>query len=79
MAMTDRIQAVFEDVLELDSVDLRDETSPKTVPEWDSIANVRLMAALEREFGVSLGLEDIMAIDNVGDIRRVLAAKGVPA
>ena len=79
MDMTDRIQAVFKDVLELDSGDLRDETSPKTLPEWDSIANVRLMAALEREFGVSLGLEDIMVIGNVGDIRRVLAAKGVPA
>ena len=33
--------------------------SPDTVPDWDSIATVTLLAAVEDEFGVAIDVADI--------------------
>jgi acyl carrier protein len=74
----DRLRDVFCEVLGLPPDRLSDATSPETTTEWDSLAAMNLVAALEETFGVELTTTEIMRMRSVGIAREVLRAKGVP-
>lgn len=57
---------------------LNDESGPENVREWDSVAAMSLVAAVEDTFGVTLSTREIVAMRTIGIARKVLAAKGVP-
>ena len=51
------------------SVDLvQDELSVGDIPEWDSLAHMRLIAALDSELGIVLDIEQSLDIEDVRDI-----------
>jgi acyl carrier protein len=75
--MTDALIALFAEELDVESSALNDQSSPDTVESWDSLAAVRLVAALESEFGVSLTAREIMRMRSIGIAREVLREKNV--
>ena len=48
-----RVQEVFREELELDDLELTDETTADDVEEWDSLSHVQLVVALEKAFAVN--------------------------
>ncbi|EKF9607434.1 TPA: phosphopantetheine-binding protein, partial [Vibrio cholerae] len=38
------------------------------IPEWDSLAHMRIIAALESDLGVVLDIEQVLEIEDVEDI-----------
>ena len=50
---------------------------PDEIQDWDSLAHLNLVMVLGEKFNVSLEFEEVMSIENVGDIFRVLDDKGV--
>jgi acyl carrier protein len=74
-ATDDRITAVFQEVFTNDGLMLTDETTFADVPGWDSLAHVKLISALEAEFGTKFSVRDVMKMTTVGAIRQVIAAK----
>ena len=73
----DRLRDLFCEVLGLPQDRVSDATSPETTSEWDSLAAMNLVAALEETFGVELTTTEIMRMRSVGIVREVLRAKGV--
>jgi len=73
----DRLRGVFAEVLGLPPDRVTDATSPDSTSEWDSLAAMNLVAALEETFGVELTTTEIMRMRSVGIVREVLRAKGV--
>ena len=61
----------------IDVVSLNDQSSPETVAEWDSVASMALVAAIEDAFEVSFSTREIVAMRTIGLARKVLRAKGV--
>ena len=53
--------------------EVSDETSPIEVASWDSIGQLRLTLELEKQFNVKLSIDDLMSMNNVGDIVTVLS------
>jgi acyl carrier protein len=51
------------------------DTLPTDVPQWDSMSHVTLAICLEDTFGVTLDVDDLMAMENVREICRVLQCK----
>jgi len=43
------------------------------VPEWDSAKHVELVMAVEQEFGVNLPVGELLGIQQVGDLVKLLA------
>ena len=72
----DRLLAVFAEVLGLPPERLGEDTSPDTTSEWDSLAAMNLVAALEEAFGVEFTTTEIMRMRTIGIAREVLRAKG---
>ena len=54
-----------------------DELTMAEVETWDSLQHMNLIASLEQVFGVELTFEEIISMQSVGEIKRVLSSKGV--
>ncbi len=57
-----------------DSIDER--SSPDTIPAWDSLGHLQLVAALESHYEVRFNLREIQSMDSVTNIEAVLRARG---
>jgi acyl carrier protein len=75
--MTARVAKVFSDVLGIMPEQVTDETSPDNTPQWDSMAAMTLVVAIEDEFDVRLSTAEIISMRNVAIVRKVLATKGI--
>jgi acyl carrier protein len=72
-----RLQQVFREVFENNKLTLSDALSPETMPQWDSLAHVKLIMASEEEFGVKFSIEETVESTSVGQLKAVLVSKGV--
>ena len=55
-----RLRRVFSQVLGLSAEAVGDATAPDNTAQWDSLAHLRLVMAVEGEFGVTIPAEQIM-------------------
>ena len=70
-----QVQEVFRDELELDDLELTDETTADDVEEWDSLSHVQLVVALEKAFGIKFTSREILSWDNIGDLVDCISKK----
>ncbi|MGB3290147.1 MAG: acyl carrier protein [Burkholderiaceae bacterium] len=71
------LEAIFRDLFLDDRIELSETTSPADIAEWDSLAHVSLLAAVERSFGVRFTAEDMSQINNVSTLLAILKARKV--
>lgn len=64
---TSSIIEIFNDILDLEPGQLTPESTPEDIDEWDSMANVNIIVALEEEFKIKFKLEDIQDVKTVND------------
>jgi acyl carrier protein len=70
-----RVQKAFNSVFDLDPQLVTLDTAPKDITAWDSMGHVTLASHLEQEFHVNLDIDELMAMENVREIVRILEAK----
>mgnify|MGYP001424900247 FL=1 len=58
---------IFNDILDLEEGQLTPESSPEDIDEWDSMATVNIIVALEEEFKIKFKLDDIQDVKVVND------------
>ncbi len=64
-----KLNEIFEDVLDLDETpSLNDETSSNDIEEWDSLAQIQLIVAIEKAFSIKFSSKEIMSWNNVGEM-----------
>jgi acyl carrier protein len=68
----DRLRQTVAQVLGVTTQLLSEESSPSTISSWDSLGHLNLVIALEEEFEVNLSAEEVLAMSNIGSIRRIL-------
>ncbi|HLC74251.1 MAG TPA: acyl carrier protein [Candidatus Nanoarchaeia archaeon] len=72
-----KLNDILARVLEISNESITDETSPASVPSWDSFNGLMLVSELEREFNVHFTMEEVVAVKNVKDIKEALQRHGV--
>ncbi|MFN7939194.1 MAG: acyl carrier protein [Bryobacteraceae bacterium] len=75
--MHDRIQQAMREVFDNDNLVVTDDLSVDTFPDWDSLSQVKLIIALQEEFGVTFQTEEVLEATSVGKLKGLLASKGV--
>jgi acyl carrier protein len=63
-ALNGRLTGLVARVLDLPAVEV-DKASADSTPGWDSLAHLRLLMAVEEEFGVSFSPDEIPELDSV--------------
>jgi acyl carrier protein len=72
-----RLQNVFQEVFDDEALEVTDATSSKTLPNWDSFAQVKLIVGLEEEFDVKFTTDEVATLSTAGDLKRAIEAKGI--
>ena len=70
-----RITDVVRDQLDDDEIALTPTTEANSVDGWDSLAHVRIMIAVEEEFGVRFQTSEITSLKNVGGLVALVRSK----
>jgi len=63
-ALNGRLSGLVARVLDLPAAEV-DNASADSTPGWDSLAHLRLLMAVEEEFGVSFSPDEIPELDSV--------------
>lgn len=74
--MDERLGSVLADVFGMRAADIHPGLAKGDVASWDSLKQMDLVMSLEREYGITLEIIDIVAMTSVAAIVEVLAAKG---
>ncbi|MBI4609345.1 MAG: acyl carrier protein [Candidatus Rokubacteria bacterium] len=75
--MDRRFREAVAEVLKVAPEQINDESSPKTVPSWDSLNHLLLVAHLETVFDTEMTTEEVVGIGCIADLRKILEAHGV--
>ncbi len=71
----ERLKRVILRELELEDFDLDGSTQPSEVPGWDSLSHVRVIDAVEAEFGLRFRSLEIVRLRDVGDLAALVERK----
>lgn len=66
------VEEIVGKILNIDSSNVDDNTSPENTEEWDSFNGLLLVSELEKNFKVQFDIEEIIVVKNVGDIKKTL-------
>lgn len=69
-------KAVAAEHFKIPEADVSDSLTAKDIPAWDSMNYLLFIAELEKEFGVSFSMDEVLSADSLGSIRKLLIAKG---
>ncbi len=64
----ERLNEVFADVFDDDSIILSDETTAADIDGWDSLRHITLLAAIEDEFEIEFTMGATVKMKNVGEM-----------
>lgn len=70
-----RVQKAFHLAFDLEPHSIALDTQPNDVPAWDSLGHIELASSLEREFNISFDVDELMAMENVREIIRIVQSK----
>ena len=68
-----KLQDIFRDVFDDDRLVITRATTAADIPDWDSLAQINLIVAIERDFNIKVSLDAIETMSNVGDMLDLLA------
>jgi len=71
----DDVKALVANTLGVATDQIHDELAVGEIPEWDSLAHMRIITALEVDFGVVLDIEQTLDIEDVEDIVEAVTNK----
>ena len=71
-----RLEATFREVFDDDALTLTVGFTRDDLEAWDSLGHIRLISAIEEDFGLTLTLEEIELMTSVATIESTLAARG---
>ena len=69
------VENLLSEVLQIPTATITEDLTMKDVVAWDSLKHMELIVSLEQSFGIQLSFEEIVAMQSVGEIKRVLRDK----
>lgn len=63
-----KVNEIFRDVLDDDSIQMNDATTAADVEGWDSLSHIQLVVAVEKAFKIKFTSLEIMSWKNVGEM-----------
>ena len=63
-----RVNKVFQDVFDDESISVTAHTTSEDIEDWDSLEHINLIVAIENEFGIKFGMNEVTSMKNVGEM-----------
>lgn len=72
----ERLNKVFRDVFDDETIVLHDETTADDIDEWDSFEHINLVVAVEEEFSFKIPMGKVVTMKNVGEMVDIILELG---
>lgn len=69
------LQPIFRDILDQPSLNIARESNASNVADWDSLAHVNLVTAIQQRYSIKFALGELQDLKNVGDMVDLIAVK----
>jgi acyl carrier protein len=73
--LLEELQPIFRDVLDQPNLIITRESNASTVEDWDSLAHVNLVTAIEKRYKIRFALGELQELKNVGDMIDLMKTK----
>jgi acyl carrier protein len=68
----EKLTAIFRQVFDDETIIARPEMTAADVKRWDSLSHIDMIVLVEEAFGIRLPTREVVRLQNVGDLIRVL-------
>lgn len=70
-----RLNNVFRDVFDDDSIIVGTGTTASDIEDWDSLEHINLIVAVEQEFGIKFTMHEVTSMNNVGNMVDIIISR----
>ena len=70
-----KLNKVFKEVFDDESLKITEKTTAKDVDGWDSLMHITLIAEVEDAFHVKFSMKEVTGMKNVGEMAKLIEAK----
>jgi acyl carrier protein len=70
-----KVREAFKAVFDVEPQSVTLEASAGDIPGWNSLGHLSLTTNLEQTFGISFDVDELMEMENVREIVRIVSAK----
>lgn len=71
----ERLNEVFRDVFDDDTIEVDDLTTADDIDDWDSLEHINLIAAVEKEFGIKFRMGEVSGMQDVGEMVEIIMSR----
>jgi len=68
---------IIASVLNIDASTLSEQSNATNTANWDSLRHIEVILAVETAYGIRFAINEVVNMQNLGDMRTVLETKGV--
>ncbi len=72
----ERLNGVFQEVFDDDSIEVHDKTTAEDIEDWDSFEHINLIVAIEEEFHFKIPMGKTVTMENVGEMVDLILEMG---
>ncbi len=73
----DKLKEIFSSSLGIKLDDIKENLKYHSIPQWDSIAHMTLVAAIDDAFGTMLDTDDVINLSSFDKAKEILKKYGV--
>lgn len=71
----ERLNEVFRDVFDDRKITVDENTTADDIEDWDSLAHINLISAVEDEFGMRFKMGEVSTMKNVGEMVEIIQSR----
>lgn len=72
MTNEEKLREIFAEALGIDSNQVTEDLAYNTIPEWDSIAHMALIAEIDDQFDTMLDTDDVLDMSTFAKAKEIL-------
>lgn len=69
------VKIIFKDVFDDETLEVNEKSCADNVEDWDSLAQMNLIVAMEKHFQVHFSVEEIVKLKNVGEMVKLIESR----
>lgn len=70
-----KLDSIFRDVFDDDSISVTPELRASDVQDWDSLSHIRLILSVQKAFKIKFSAAEAANMKNVGELAELIQAK----
>lgn len=72
LEVMNKLQEVFRNVFDDDSIMITENTTAKDIEDWDSLEHITLIGAVEKTFKMRFKMKEVSTMKNVGEMAEII-------